>query len=94
MNSLTNPERDINSHESCYVLLWSQSQSAMHIELLEEMLERNRRNYLANRSNDYQPIVFGSLEQCRACADKMRPTVHKRQLSALERNSNYDQGAR
>lgn len=78
--------------DQTHVLLWSQSQSVMHIEPKTEMLKKNRIAFLENRRSDYLPMVFGSLEQCRAIADLLRPTVHERQLAALERNQSYGQG--
>lgn len=69
---MTNPNQT-------HVLLWSQSQSAMHIEPAAEMLKKNRQAFLVNRRNDYLPIVYGNLEYCRRVAERMRPIVHKRQ---------------
>lgn len=78
MNSLTNPERAITSLESCHVLLWSQSQCAMHIEPVSSMLTHNRRAYVEDRRMDYVPIAFGTRDLCSALAEKVRQTLNKR----------------
>lgn len=39
-----------------YALLWSQSQCAMHIEPVMDMLTENRRACAENRRMDYVPI--------------------------------------
>ena len=41
-------------NDKTHVLLWSQSQCALHIEPI------------ADRRMDYVPMVFGSSEECRA----------------------------
>ncbi len=78
MNSLTNPERAITSLENCHVLLWSQSQCAMHIEPVSSMLTHNRRAYVEDRRMDYVPIAFGTREECDAAASRLRPVLNER----------------
>ena len=78
MNSLTNPERAITSLENCHVLLWSQSQCAMHIEPVSSMLTHNRQAYVEDRRMDYVPIAFGTRDLCSALAEKVRQTLNKR----------------
>lgn len=69
---------------SDYALLWSQSQGAMHIEPIADMLDQNREACADDRRMDYVPIAFGSEEHCREAAEQVRPTLHERQ----ERKSN------
>lgn len=62
-----------------WALLWSQSQCAMHIETVEEMLSRNRQAYAANKCMDYVPIVFGSRELCDQIAGRVGHILRERQ---------------
>lgn len=55
-------------NDKTHVLLWSQSQCALHIEPI------------ADRRMDYVPMVFGSSEECHAAAERVRPTLHARQV--------------
>ncbi len=61
-----------------YALLWSQSQCAMHIEPVMDMLTENRRACAENRRMDYVPIAIGSRDLCSALAEKVRQTLNKR----------------
>lgn len=67
-----------------YALLWSQSQCALHIEPIEDMLAENRQAFADDRRMDYVPIAFGSQEHCSEVAEQVRPTLRERQ----ERKSN------
>jgi hypothetical protein len=67
-------------NEKPHVLLWSQSQCALHIEPVADMLQENARAFAADRRMDYVPMVFGSPEECHAAAERVRPTMHARQL--------------
>lgn len=62
-----------------YTLLWSQSQCALHIEPMEDMLSENRQAFVDDRRMDYVPIAFGSEEHCREVAEQVRPTLAERQ---------------
>ncbi|MGC3984811.1 MAG: hypothetical protein QM777_08835 [Pseudorhodoferax sp.] len=62
-----------------HVMLWSQSQCALHIERVEDMLRSNRRAYAADRRMDYVPLFIGTDEDCRELADNIRGTMHARQ---------------
>lgn len=53
-------------NEKTHVLLWSQSQCALHIEPVADMLQENARAFAADRRMDYVPMVFGSPEECHA----------------------------
>lgn len=69
-----------------WVLLWSQSQNALHVEQVEDMLRSNRRAYTENRRMDYVPLVFGSREEIDSVARSVRPTIHARcEARQLER---------
>lgn len=61
-----------------WALLWSQSQCALHIETVEEMLSRNRQAYAADKCMDYVPIAFGSRALCDEIASKVRHTLRER----------------
>jgi len=67
-----------------HVLLWSQSQCALHIETTQEMLQENARALVSDRRMDYVPIVFGTADECHAAADRVRPTMQARQLARVE----------
>ncbi len=62
-----------------HALLWSQSQCAMHIEPIADMLSENRQAYTENRRMDYVPIIFGTDEECHKAADAVRQTMRARQ---------------
>jgi hypothetical protein len=64
--------------KSTCVLLWSQSQNALHIETIEEMLEANRNALEENRRMDYVPIFIGSDDECHKAATGMRKVMHAR----------------
>lgn len=64
---------------SPYVLLWSQSQCALHIEPVEDMLSSNRQAYADNRRMDYVPIMFGTSDQCHDAARAVKGTISDRQ---------------
>lgn len=61
-----------------YALLWSQSQCALHIESVQEMLNTGRRACTDDRRMDYVPIFLGSDEQCHTVASRIRTTMHER----------------
>ncbi len=62
-----------------HVMLWSQSQCALHIEAVEAMLRSNARAYRDDRRMDFVPLYIGTDEDCRAVADAVRGTMHARQ---------------
>ena len=65
-----------------YALLWSQSQCAMHIEPVVDMLTENRRACAENRRMDYVPIAIGTREECDAAASRLRPVLCERRSGA------------
>lgn len=62
-----------------HVMLWSQSQCALHIEPIERMLSSNRRAYADDRRMDFVPLFVGSEDDCDALANAIRNTMHTRQ---------------
>ena len=78
MNSLTNPDRAVPNLAAGHVLLWSQSQCALHIEPLMDMLTKNRTACAADHSMDYVPLTIGTREECDAAASRLRPVLNER----------------
>lgn len=69
----------MNTNES-WALLWSQSQNALHIEPVGDLLSKNRVAYTNDADlTDYQPIYIGDKETCRQTAELIRPTLVARQ---------------
>lgn len=62
-----------------FALLWSQSQCALHIEPLADMLSENRSAYADNRRRDYVPIHIGPRDECEEAAEGIRSTMRQRQ---------------
>lgn len=62
-----------------HALLWSQSQCALHIEPVSDMLSENRQAYADDRRMDYVPIYIGDEGECRTAADAVRVTMRARQ---------------
>ena len=57
-----------------YVLLWSKSQNALHIETLSCLVEKNIKALGMNKSlTDYHVISVGSRKDCEHIADQVRP---------------------
>jgi len=61
-----------------WVVLWSQSQNALHVERLSDMVESNRTAFLENRRMDYVPLGVGSRAEIESIANEVRPTVYAR----------------
>ena len=69
----------MSTNES-WALLWSQSQNALHIEPVSDLLSKNRVAYTNNADlPDYLPIYIGDKETCRQTAELIRPTLVARQ---------------
>lgn len=62
-----------------WVLLWSKSQCATHVEPLKDMLDNNLRAYQADRRMDFVPLAIGSEADVRHAATEIRPTMRDRQ---------------
>ncbi|APW37148.1 hypothetical protein RD110_08010 [Rhodoferax koreense] len=61
-----------------WVLLWSHSQNAFHIESFAEMLSSNRRAYSDDRAMDYVPLYAGRKDECHKISSAVRSTMIKR----------------
>ena len=61
-----------------HVMLWSQSQNALHVEPLARMLRMNRRAYTEDRGMDYVPLFIGSDDQCFELARSVGGTIRTR----------------
>jgi len=61
-----------------WVLLWSQSQNALHVEPLARMLDSNRAAYAENRRMDYVPLVLGTKDLIQGVANSVRGTLAAR----------------
>lgn len=64
-----------------WVLLWSQSQNAIHVERLEDCLSKNRQAYQDNRRSDYVPIYVGERGNVSAAASHCSNTLLDRELA-------------
>lgn len=61
------------------VLLWSKSQNCFHIELMAHLLNKNLCAFVNEKSlNDYHLIGFGSDDEVRQMADRLRPVLTRR----------------
>jgi hypothetical protein len=58
-----------------WVLLWSQSQNALHVETLDEMLKSNHDAFLEDRRMDYVPLYVGDEDTVDDMAKVVRPTM-------------------
>jgi hypothetical protein len=58
-----------------WVLLWSHSQNAFHIESFAEMLSSNRRAYSDDRQMDYVPLFAGKKDECHKISTAVRNTM-------------------
>jgi len=65
-----------------WVLLWSQSQNALHIETVEQMTSRGRKAYQENRRSDYVAIYVGERAHIDAAAGFCHQTLAQRQDEA------------
>ncbi len=67
---------------STWVLLWSRSQNAFHIEPLTRMLDSNRGAFADDRRSDYVVLEIGNRETVDTAAEALRPVVHARESAA------------
>ena len=63
-----------------FVLLWSQSQNALHIETLAKHASLNRAAYADNTPGDYRLLLAGSRAEVEATAASIRPTMALRDI--------------
>jgi hypothetical protein len=61
-----------------YVLLWSQSECRLHREALSDNLKENWAAFQEGRPMDSVPLVVGTLAECEAAGDRIRPEAHRR----------------
>lgn len=67
--------------DGLWVLLWSQSQNALHIESFGAMLSKNRSAYADDRRMDYVPLFAGPKDDCDKVSNSVRNTlVHRETL--------------
>ncbi|WP_295379591.1 hypothetical protein [uncultured Pseudacidovorax sp.] len=71
--------------EETWVLLWSQSQNALHIEPLSRMLHANQQALQQNRRSDYVLICLGERDQVDRAAANCRHTLHEREADRRRR---------
>jgi hypothetical protein len=74
-------------NDTTYALLWSQSQNALHIETVAELLKTDADAFKENRRMDYVPMYFGTDDDCHVFARELRPILRDREenRSATER---------
>lgn len=65
-----------------WVLLWSQSRNALHVETLARMLENNRFAYRENHPSDFVTLVIGDRKLIDDTVQNLRPTLERRTLEA------------
>lgn len=78
MTSTSNDQPRSEEPAEQWVLLWSQSANAFHVEPLSDMLDSNRRAYLENRRMDYVPLIVDARDIVDKTADACRSTLHRR----------------
>ena len=61
-----------------YVLLWSQSQNALHVETLDATFKSNADAFLEERRMDYVPLIIGDRDVVDEMAMAVRPTLSAR----------------
>ena len=62
-----------------WVLVWSHSQNATHVEPLSRMLASNRRAYADNTPMDYVPLYIGDQESAHTMSRSLRQTLRERE---------------
>jgi len=73
------PASDEQALRDWWVMLWSQSQNAFHVEPLKHMMNSNRRAYADDRRMDYVPLYVGTRDTCFDLADMARSTLRSRE---------------
>lgn len=95
MNTPTSPTRALSpvqpsqggplQRSAFWVLLWSQSQNALHVEPVEDMLSSNRQAYSEDRRTDYVPVCIDHEEVVHQVADAIRHTMRARERIKAEK---------
>lgn len=62
-----------------WVLCWSCSQNALHVETLERHTSMNRAAYADNRPGDYRLLLVGTRAEVDSTAASIRPTMAQRE---------------
>lgn len=63
-----------------HVLLWSQTQNALHVETLATHASLNRAAYADNTPGDFRLLVVGTRAEVEATAANIRPTMALRDI--------------
>lgn len=68
-----------------YVLEWSQSQNALHIQPLEKSMRAARERFSVNKAapNDFAIVFLGDEDEVNQMAEQIRPLLRSRE--ALEK---------
>lgn len=66
-----------------WVLLWSCSQNALHVETLERHTSMNRQAYSDNRPGDYRLLLIGTRAEVDATTASIRPTMVQREAGRV-----------
>ena len=61
-----------------HVLLWSQTQNALHVETLTQHTSTNRAAYADNLPGDYRLLLVGTKAEVDATAASIQPTIAAR----------------
>lgn len=61
-----------------YVLEWSQSQNAFHIQEAKISVEKNLNSMIDDRPSDYIPLCIATRAECEKQADRFRHYLAKR----------------
>jgi hypothetical protein len=64
-----------------HVLLWSQRENRLRVDLVEDMLSANRSAYREDAYVDFLPLCLGSKEQCVATMSNLLGTIASRTSS-------------
>lgn len=64
-----------------YVLEWSQSQNALHIQPLDKSLRDARERFSVNKAapNDFTILFLGEQDEVQKMAESIRPLLHSRE---------------
>lgn len=72
-------ERNQAQPQAQWVLLWSQSQCAFHVERMDDMLTQNRLAYRDDHRSDYVPLVIADRCLVEEAVAALRGTLAARQ---------------
>ncbi|MBT2322542.1 hypothetical protein J7E62_09310 [Variovorax paradoxus] len=72
-----------------WVLLWSQSQNALHIEPISKMFASNLAAFNENRRMDYVPLFIGTIANVDRFAGEFHPIVDARTEARRQADGTY-----